>query len=133
MTDTRVIEIRMGESAADSLADACAWGAVRAMEVLETEAHALRKAPKAQDAYDWLSWGERWLKNPDVRVDYDKALQDTIEELRRQLRTTEARLENQRGYARDMAARAWRNAEVTVLSSDDLLTIVLDAYEEAMQ
>lgn len=61
------------------------------------------------------------------------AVSSRLEQLAEGRTATEARLENQRGYARDMAARAWRNAEVTVLSSDDLLKIVLDAYEEAMQ
>lgn len=131
MSDERIIRVAMGEEAAASLAKACGWAAARDLAILEDgDEHKGPAWERAQEAYMWLSWGERWLSNPDARVDYDKAMQDTIAELRLQLRTLEARTVEQRRYARTKALAVWRRYRA---QPEELLDLILDTYEEAMR
>lgn len=73
----------MGALTAEAFGRACGFGAAHLSAVEQVE---------GLDTRQWLEWGSRWMTNPEARVDYEKALQDTIEEERRLRRRAEARV-----------------------------------------
>lgn len=59
--DSPMVVVRMSERAAGQLAAACAWARRRAENEWDNAAMPAELREQAMAAYEWLSWGSRWL------------------------------------------------------------------------
>jgi hypothetical protein len=66
LPESELVDVRMSRAAAEQLALACRWAELRAEREWDDPSVSGARQQRAMIAYEWLSWGSRWLRNEEA-------------------------------------------------------------------